>query len=217
MSYINERGYFESLRGKTVALVGSAASIEGSGHGGDIEAADVVVRINYGAPVPRRLHADAGARCDVLYHVLRDGPRELTVGEIELLGEAAAMVVSTRPYGSARVRRFEPVAHGFPWSAASVERGRLRERLGCPPNAGAVALAHLLRSPARTVAVYGFDFYASGHWLGQGNETAEQALAHVGGTGRHDQEAHRQWFREVWRASPRRLVFASEVRRALDI
>jgi hypothetical protein len=53
--------------GKTVAVVCSAAYMQGSGYGKEIDSADIVVRINYNALLCDRYPGDIGRKTDVVY------------------------------------------------------------------------------------------------------------------------------------------------------
>ena len=56
------------VRGRSVALVGRAGYLTGSALGAEIDAADVVVRVNWRLPIPRPQVVDTGARTDLIYH-----------------------------------------------------------------------------------------------------------------------------------------------------
>lgn len=57
----------KGVKGKTVAIVGRAASLNGSGNGAAIDLCDVVVRVNWALPLVGDA-TDIGSRTDVLYH-----------------------------------------------------------------------------------------------------------------------------------------------------
>jgi len=65
-----DRGYERLLFGKTVAIVGPARTIVGTGRGSLIDSFDLVVRFNdmiEQLPIGPRLAADIGARADIFY------------------------------------------------------------------------------------------------------------------------------------------------------
>jgi hypothetical protein len=199
--YVPERDVKALYRDRSVALVGNAASITGTGYGPEINAHDVVVRCNFGAPVPPAMRADVGARTDVLYSVLLRSGKPLVDGRDVALWreERVGVVVSTHPRRHIRTRLLQQDAAtvGQRWSA--VEDGcrpDLRKALGGAtiPNTGFIAMEHILRGGPARVAVYGFDFYRTGHWLGQVRESPEQAAEQAGGAPGHDQDAHRALF-----------------------
>lgn len=222
MTYVPEREYLRKLTGKAVALVGNAASIQGTRAGVDIEAHDVVARVNWGAPTPTALHPDAGKRTDVLYHLLRYGSGPVDAEDVQRWVESdVGIVVSSRPRRHRRCLQFAPMAAEFGqrWTGCESARDVIRAELGYAtvPNTGAIALAHLLRTNAQSITLYGFDFYQTGHWAGQRGETPEQAAAHVGGTAGHNQDVHRRWFRRMVALHPDRLRLHPSVALALMV
>lgn len=215
MGYVPNTEMFQWLKGKRVALVGSAASIEGTGHGPEIESHDVVVRVNYGAPVPGRLIRDAGHRTDILYHIIAyRNRRYLLPEEIKSFGaiKGRPLIVATRPLFSPRVAQFAGHANvlGIRWTTAGGVRGLLAVELKTHPNSGVVAFAHLRMAPLASLKLYGFDFYATGHWAGQGDETPAEAAAQAGATPGHNQEAHRAYV-ELKALGDARVKFSPEV------
>lgn len=215
---IPERVFLEGLAGRSVALVGAAGSAVGSGDGPAVDGHDVVVRVNGGCPVPAGLIPDLGARTDVLYHMLRYGQRPIGAADVAVWRTAGVMVVSAHPPEHRLTARLGLLADaaGLPWSTAGALRADLRARMRTMPNTGVVALAHLLASPLARLTVYGFDFYQSGHWLGQQGETAAEAVAQAGGHRGHHQGRHRRYVASLARTD-RRLVLAPTVRAALGV
>ncbi|MFW6030997.1 MAG: glycosyltransferase family 29 protein [Myxococcota bacterium] len=57
-----------ALRGRTVAVVGRAASLVGRGEGEAIDSRDVVIRVNAMLPLEAGSPDDRGTRTDILYH-----------------------------------------------------------------------------------------------------------------------------------------------------
>lgn len=194
--------------GARVALVGNAASTVGTCRGESIEGADVVVRCNFGAPVPAWMRPDVGRRTDVLYAVLIavEGGRPIDGSDTHrwMVG-GVQRLVSTLPPAHPRTLLLpglcDPI--GLDWSAVHDAREMVRVALRrhgarrAVPNTGIVALKHIVSARPARVDVYGFDFYASGHWPGQGGESPAAAAAQVGGGPSHDQAAHRKVFAEI--------------------
>jgi hypothetical protein len=131
-------------RGKTVAIVGRAASLIGSGNGAAIDACEYVVRVNWMVP-PKGDPKDVGTRTDLVYYCRGCHGQK----------DAA--------------------------DAAGVPRRRvdkkLRKRISrnpdkVRPTTGVVAIFDALRSGARRVHAFGFDFYRSAYaapappWMG---------------------------------------------------
>jgi hypothetical protein len=136
------------LTGKTVALVGRAASIHERGDGARIDSADVVIRVNWLAPWegdPARI----GARTDAVIHAYAYCS----------IGEAAE-------------------AHGMvAWRKCRSTGQRLAEMVGRPsvnPRTGVTALGMVLDAGAERVYLTGYDLYetATATRTGTGDRTA---------------------------------------------
>lgn len=213
-----ESEYLAGLAGMRVALVGSAASVQGTRLGPEIEAHDLVVRVNWSAPVPPALVPDIGSRTDVLYHVLRYAKALMTPRDVRALVRAkVGCVVSVHPARKSRVRHFAQLAgDAIPLVAMTDFRINLARSMGTVPNTGVVALAHLLSSDAELVSVYGFDFYATGHWPGQRDETPEQAAAQAGIVTGHSQPVQRAYVARLLDTDAR-LALTRQARDALGV
>lgn len=135
--------------GKTVSLVGNARNSGRPGQGAAIEAADLVVRIN-SAPIPS---ADShGSRTDILALAVRLSPAAL------------ARIKPARIFWMSHKRK------RLPWAVAQSPGfflppldsfHRLKVALGAPPSTGLMMIDRLARSQAKTITLYGFDFFAS--------------------------------------------------------
>lgn len=126
---------FEAVRGRTVAVVGRAASLSGSGNGEAIDACDVVVRVNWSLPVEGD-PADVGTRTDVLYYCAGCNGQK-----------AAAQGAGVRAVKVDKALR-KAIAH----MPAKVR-----------PTTGVVAVFDALASGAATVLAFGFDLYATSY------------------------------------------------------
>lgn len=168
------------LAGQEVSLVGNARALVGSGLGKAIDDADMVIRINR-APL---LHTpDAGHRLDWL--VTSVDPADLDAGMYLWMTRRLDLL----PYRIAASGRF----YFFPHTYYRV----LRARLGAKPSTGAMAIDLVTRSDAASLALYGFDFFASRSL--SSNLTAEAAP--------HDFAAEAEWVRDLARSDRRvRLV-----------
>lgn len=129
----------ELVEGKTVAVVGRAASLIGSGNGPAIDACEVVVRVNWTLP-PAGDAADIGSRTDLLYHC---------AGCEEQSASAAAAGVPTQSVDRALRKKLARA------SGASPRQFR--------PTTGVVAIHHALQAGAEQVSAFGFDVYTTGY------------------------------------------------------
>ena len=180
----DDRKYREYLDGKSVVLVGPAASLLGRGQGEAIDAHDVVVRLNLASPVPDDRKADIGSRTDVLYHVLLDSRhaqfigREHTAEEVrDWKRDGVQWLVTRQHENHSRTRNIRRVLRDeIPLLTMSPRFvSQIRRRVGNSPNTGTIAIAHLLRYSIRSLLVTGFDFYATGYYPGYGGFNEAEA------------------------------------------
>lgn len=127
------------LEGRSVAVVGRAASMVRSGAGADIDAQDVVIRVNWMLPLAAPA-VDVGARTNFVYYC----------------GGCRAQANAALRHGATPI----PVDRGF--RKALAKGSRLSHKI-YRPNTGCVAIFHALASGAREVHAFGFDFYRSGY------------------------------------------------------
>lgn len=135
--------------GRNVALVGNARGLSDASLGREIDARDVIIRINR-APMP-----------DPVSH-----------------GRRTDMLALATSIDSETLDRLDPVrvlwmSHKrkrLPWKIASrpgfylhplADYMRLKEELGAPPTTGAMMIDLLHRSKAARIDLFGFDFFAS--------------------------------------------------------
>ncbi|QYK41497.1 MAG: 2-amino-4-hydroxy-6-hydroxymethyldihydropteridine diphosphokinase [Paracoccaceae bacterium] len=157
--------------GRTVAVVGNAASLLGTRHGAAIEAADCVVRMNLGVPVDP---VAQGVRTDVLAF------STAALGLERLAGFAAPVHVwmSPKGRGGAAAATLPRLLH-YPldWWA------ELNAALGARPSTGAMVIDLVTRCGAREVVLFGFDwkrsptFYQDAPHIGPHDFAAEERLA----------------------------------------
>lgn len=168
------------LQGR-IALVGNARSLGDGHHGAEIDAADLVIRINR-APMPDA--GSHGTRTDVL--ALAVG---IDVANLARLNPSLVLWMSHKrkrlPWHLARRAGFAlPPLDGFV---------RLRQELGAPPTTGLMMIDLLAHSPATCVTLYGFDFFDSKSF--SGSRTAAQVP--------HDFTGERDFVRSLIGRDPR--------------
>lgn len=146
---VPQQALLDNLAGGHVALIGNARALADTGHGAEIDAADLVVRINR-APMPSA--KSHGARTDWLALATR------------LSGEDRARIAPSRILWMSHKRK------RLDWPTASsigfylhplVDFQALQDSLGAPPTTGAMMIGLLLKSDLASLTLYGFDFFAS--------------------------------------------------------
>ena len=137
------------LAGKRIALIGNARALTESEHGAEIDAADLVIRINR-APMPAA--TSHGTRTDWLGLAVR-------------LGDADRTRLAPR-----RILWMSPKRKRLDWQTATspgfylhplADYQALKDRLGAPPTTGAMMIDLIARSNMARLDLYGFDFFAS--------------------------------------------------------
>ena len=148
-SRLGETDVFNLLRGKTVALVGNAASLSTAAYGAAIDAHDVVIRFNASPLLSAVSH---GARTTIIATSIIIGP--------DLVEERRAVHVffmSPKPKYLPGWLVNRPDFFLFP--AAS--HAALMNEVGARPTTGMMMIDLLRRSPCAAVDLYGFDFFSS--------------------------------------------------------
>ncbi len=144
-----EAALMADLAGRRVALVGNARALAEGRAGAEIDAHDLVIRINR-APMPAA--ASHGRRTDWLALAVRLGA-----------GERARIAPRRILWMSHKRKRLT-------WSVARsggfylhplAQFAALSHELGAPPTTGAMLIGLLARSEAAAVDLYGFDFFGS--------------------------------------------------------
>ncbi|NBZ86511.1 glycosyltransferase family 29 protein [Stagnihabitans tardus] len=167
------------LAGKSVALVGNARALSGAGE--QIDAADLVIRINR-APMPST--ESHGTRTDMLALATSLPQRDLE---------------RLRP---GRILWMSPKRKRLSWGLAQSpgfylhpleDIARLTATLGAPPTTGLMMIDLLARSQAAKVDLWGFDFFASMSL--SGSRTAAQVP--------HDFAAERDFVERLMATDPR--------------
>lgn len=169
------------LAGKRIALVGNARALAETRHGAQIDAADLVIRINR-APMP--LAESHGSRTDWLALAVR-------------LSDADRARIAP-----ARLLWMSPKRKRLDWRTATspgfylhplADYRALKDRLGAPPTTGAMMIDLIARSDMARLDLYGFDFFASLSLSGR--RSAEQVP--------HDFSGESRWVQELERADRR--------------
>lgn len=146
---VPQSALLDDLAGKRIALIGNARALALADHGTEIDAADLVIRINR-APMPAA--TSHGTRTDWLGLAVR-------------LGEADRARIAPR-----RVLWMSPKRKRLDWRTATSpgfylhplpDYQALKTRLAAPPTTGAMLIDLIARSDMARLDLYGFDFFAS--------------------------------------------------------
>ena len=169
------------LRGKTVALVGNARALSDGHQGAEIDAHDIVIRINL-APMPSP--ESHGTRTDWLGLATR-----LPKAERKRIQPARILWMSHK-----RKRLDHRSAHSLGFYLHPIpDYEALKSQLGAQPTTGALLIALLLKSALIRLDLYGFDFFASKSL--SGSRSADQVP--------HDFGSEAEWVEGLIAAEPR--------------
>ncbi len=178
---VDQNRLLAALKDRTVALIGNARALANTTSGAEIDAHDVVIRINR-APMPYT--ESHGRRTDWLGLATRLGKEDrerIAPGRILWMSHKRKRL----DYETARSPGFYLHPQG--------DYENLRQRIGAQPTTGIMLIELLMRSRLTRLDLYGFDFFASQSLSGR--RSAEQVP--------HDFEAEAQWVAELAEADPR--------------
>jgi hypothetical protein len=137
-----------AVSGRSVALVGNARSLAGGTAGTEIDAHDVVIRINR-APMPSPV--SHGRRTDWLALAVR-----ISAADLATLNPNLTLWMSHK-----RKRLAWAVVRRRFYLHPQAEIRRLWATLGVQPTTGVMLIDLLAGSQAARIDLYGFDFFAS--------------------------------------------------------
>lgn len=193
------------VTGKRIALVGPAATLEGSGMGRFIDGHDIVVRLNHSWPLPKEHKEDIGSRIDIIYHNMNFTHQRMTRDEVvQMHRDGVRWMVSTHPASEerfrGRLRKFRKINNGLlefralPGSLKTRMQRRVKH-----PNAGIMAIEDLLRFPIERLYVTGFSFYTTGYltYPNYRPSYAVKAVRH------HNQKQNKAYLRRIIAREPR--------------
>lgn len=139
----------DALEGKRIALIGNARALAESAFGAEIDAADLVIRINR-APMPAP--ASHGTRTDWLALATR-----LPDADRARLDPTRLLWMSHK---RKRLDYASATSPGFYLHPLS-DYAALKTEIGAPPTTGAMMIDLIARSDMAELRLYGFDFFAS--------------------------------------------------------
>lgn len=173
------------LTGKSVAIIGNSRALAKTGYGADIDGADIIVRIN-GAPMPSA--KSHGCRTSWLALAVALGKKD---------GQSIA---PERVLWMSPKRKRLPLwvlnRPGFFLFSSGSFRA-LKSILGAPPTTGLMVIHLVQISDARSINIYGFDFFSSLSLTG--SRTQAQVP--------HDFSAEKDWVTEQDNRDRRITVF----------
>lgn len=180
--------------GKSVALVGPAAYMVGSGCGDEIDSHDVVVRLNRGIECVDEISSDVGSITDILYSCLIEKPANAGKVDPDYLYQCGVKYVVAPPHSDFQGIAHHTILHELvnPITVKSIQEKiplrvidhvfhtELAKNISCKPNTGFLAIYDLLRFSPGILSIYGFSFYLDGFISGiKSGVEQEQNLTEV--------------------------------------
>ncbi len=159
----------------SIAIVGNARSLSQSQYGPNIDAADIVIRINR-APMPSEV--SHGSKTDWLALAT-----SLSRSEFERIGPNRLLWMSPK---RKRLRSWMIETNGFYLQARTLIAD-LTKILAAPPTTGLMVIDLIRQSRAQSVELYGFDFFKSNSLTGSRNATQVP----------HDFAAEKKWVEDL--------------------
>lgn len=214
------------IHGKSVALVGPAAYMAGSGYGDEIDSHDTVVRLNRGIECVDELSDDVGSITDILYSCLIEKPANAGKVDPEYLYECGVEYIVAPPHSDFQGIANKTVLHELvnPTMVRELQdkipirvidhkfHTELAEIVSCKPNTGFLAIYDLLRFNPGILSIYGFSFYLDGFIAGiksgveqEQNLTETQFADKCFNSRRHVQK-------NMWEYAKKTLIYNPRVR-----
>ena len=182
---LNRAELFGFVEGKSVAIIGNARSLSDTSLGAEIDANQIVIRLNDAPLTSSKSH---GQKTDWIAVAKRVSGHRLT-----LRGPSLLLWMPTK-----RKRLTWSIVSFAKFYLNETTRNKLlAEKLDAPPTVGLMVIDLLKGTKAKSITLYGFDFFASQSL--SGNRTAEQVS--------HDFNSEREEVMNIVATDPRfRLV-----------
>lgn len=148
---------------KRIALVGPSKCIIDTQQGAEIDAHDVVIRLNHQWPVDPHHEIDLGQRMDVLYHCCNP---DFSVMRFAIPAFQKTQVVFYEDGIQASLLRIICAQKNILFSDITWQYQKLENILNTRPNTGLVALTHLLSLPIASLKLFGLTFFQDPYYQG---------------------------------------------------
>ncbi len=172
----------ELVKNKSVALVGPAKYMCGSGYGSEIDSHDIVVRINRGIESIKEYSDDIGKKTDIYYSCLIETAQQTGFLDVdELVSRYGIKQIVAPPasdfQGVSRATTFHSMVDQKKMKQI-IKRIPIRiidhhfhtdlaKKVSCKPNTGFLSIYDLLNFDIDRLSIYGFSFYLDGFIPGQ--------------------------------------------------
>jgi len=164
--------FYKYVEGKTIALVGPAQSIIGTGKGDIIDKFDIVVRLNKSIPLPSNIKNDIGSKSDIVYNSLNtsDFPGENNLNPTLYKKYGVKFVCSSYPFNH-NIFHDDILNYIYKYKFElplkvmnDLKFKNFEKSLGTRPYTGTCAIMDLLSYPIKYLYVTGLDFYQTKYY-----------------------------------------------------
>lgn len=176
---------FEKLiKGKKVAIVGSASYMREKNYGQSIDDHDLVVRINRGCEIVKSNEEHIGSRTDILYSCLIEKSENAGFWNANMfVNDYKLKYLCTTPESSMAGisnftslhqmvdhRKYLDLSKKMPCRIVDASFfTKIAKEISCRPTTGYIAIYDILRYQPEKLSIHGFDFFYSG-WYGNYKE-----------------------------------------------
>ena len=201
----NIQDFQNFIEGKTVAIVGPAATLESSHLGSEIDKYEVVCRLNHHLADSSKMVEDYGSRNDIVF----SGPN-LIYCHYDILEKVQPKFICFPRSNSSdpnyyrgmisHIRKDHPNIQCF--HIGNEFANSVEAQMGTSPNTGLLAICFLLTMPIKKLFVAGFDFYQNKKiYLKSVNSKHNQEIKKNGFIKHHmehDLEYHLKYFSSIY-------------------
>ena len=154
------------VENKTVAIVGPANSIIGSGKGKTIDKFDIVIRLNKALPLPMNISKDIGTKTTIIYNSLNvsDYPGQNILDTNLYKKYGVQFVCCSYPYNGVFVNDINNYINRYQFDIPfrCIEHGKyyaFENKIKTRPYTGTSAIMDILSYKIKALYITGIDFY----------------------------------------------------------
>jgi hypothetical protein len=180
------------VQNKTVAIVGPANSIIGSGKGKTIDKFDIVIRLNKALPLPFNLSEDIGTKTTIIYNSLNvsDYPGQNILDTNLYKKYGVKYVCCSYPYASVFVGDINNYVQKYQFDIPfrCVERNKyykFKNQIKTRPYTGTSAIMDILSFDVKALYITGIDFYNTPYYS-QYRDVSKRRLSGLRSNGIHN-------------------------------
>ena len=180
------------VENKTVAIVGPAKSIIGTGKGETIDKFDIVIRLNKALPLPMNISKDIGTKTTIIYNSLNvsDYPGQNILDTNLYKQYGVKFVCCSYPYNGVFVNDINNYINRYQFDIPfrCIEHGKyyaFENKIKTRPYTGTSAIMDILSYKVKALYITGIDFYNTPYYA-QYRNISEKRLSGLRSNGIHN-------------------------------